>query len=70
MATESKVYVKQEPYVDEVGIHKPVNPYVPEGSASVYEAIISKEMFIEAYNKYIGKPKGGRMYKGGWKSRA
>lgn len=46
-------YVKQEPYVGEDGIYVPVNAYVPEGRASIYTMLMSKEMFIEAYNKYI-----------------
>lgn len=46
-------YVKQEPYVDEKGIYVPVNEYVQEGQASYYRCIMSKELFVEAYNKYI-----------------
>lgn len=57
-------YIRQEPYVDEEGIHVPVNAYVQEGCASVYRCVMTKEMFVEAYNKYINKPK--RRYKGGW----
>lgn len=46
-------YIKQEPYVDNYGIHVPVNEYTPEGSASIYRCIMTKEMFVEAYNKWI-----------------
>lgn len=46
-------YIKQEPYVDNYGIHVPVNEYVPEGSAPIYRCIMTKEMFVEAYNKWI-----------------
>ena len=46
-------YIKQKPYVDNYGIYMPVNEYVPEGSASIYRCIMTKEMFIEAYNKWI-----------------
>ena len=50
---ENTKYVKQEPYVGEDGIYEPVNVYVPEGQASTYRMLMSKELFIEAYNKYI-----------------
>lgn len=46
-------YIKQEPYVDDHGIYVPVNDYVVEGCSSVYKCIMTKEMFVEAYNKYI-----------------
>lgn len=46
-------YVEQKPYVGEAGIYVPVEPYVREGCASAYRCIMTKEMFIEAYEKYI-----------------
>ena len=46
-------YVEQLPYVDEDGIYIPECRMVPKGTASCYRMIISKEMFIEAYNKWI-----------------
>lgn len=49
----SKIYIKQEPYVDEDGIYIPLEPYVPEGCASTYKCIMTKEIFVEAYNKWI-----------------
>lgn len=51
----SGYYVKQEPYVDDYGIHVPEKEYVPQGTESVYKCIMTKEMFIEAYNKWIKK---------------
>lgn len=45
--------VKQEPYVDDNGIWVPYKEYVPEGCRSVYRLVMSKEMFVEAYNKWI-----------------
>ena len=51
--TEERAYVKQEPYVGEDGIYMPINSYVPEGTESTYKLIITKKMFIEAYNKWI-----------------
>lgn len=46
-------YIKQEPYVDDNGIWIPYNEYALEGCASEYKLVISKEMFVEAYNKWI-----------------
>lgn len=46
-------YVEQLPYVDEDGIYIPECRMVLKGTASCYRMIISKEMFIEAYNKWI-----------------
>ena len=48
-----EVYMKQYPYVDDTGIYAPCEEYVQEGTASNYKLVISKEMFIEAYNKWI-----------------
>ena len=62
---DSPKYIRQEPYVDENGIYVPVHPYVQEGMGSAYRCVMTKEMFVEAYNRYINKPK--RKYKGGWK---
>lgn len=49
----SKKFVPQEPYIDNSGIWVPECPYVEEGTASHYKMIISKELFVEAYNKWI-----------------
>lgn len=46
-------YIKQEPYIDNDGIWVPCEPYVPEGCASDYRLVMSKEIFVEAYNKWI-----------------
>jgi hypothetical protein len=47
------VYVKQLPFVDDNGIYVPLTEYVPEGCASNYKCIITKELFMEAYNKWV-----------------
>lgn len=47
------IYVKQKPYVGDDAIYVPCEEYVPEGCASIYKAIITKELFVEAYNKWI-----------------
>jgi hypothetical protein len=46
-------YIKQEPYVGENGIYVPCIDYVSEGTSSIYRCILTKEMFVEAYNKWI-----------------
>ena len=46
-------YIKQEPYIDNDGVWEPCEPYVPEGCASKYRLVMSKDMFVEAYNKWI-----------------
>ena len=47
------IIIKQEPYVGDDGIYMPYNEYVPEGCETKYKCILTKEMFIEAYNKWI-----------------
>lgn len=49
----SGYYVRQDPYIDDYGIYVPEKEYVPEGTESFYKCIMTKEMFIEAYNKWI-----------------
>lgn len=46
-------YIRQEPYVNNYGVYIPVAEYVPEGTVSTYQCVMTKEMFIEAYNKWI-----------------
>lgn len=46
-------YIKVSPYVGDDGIYAPINLYVLEGTNAMYRMVISKEMFIEAYNKWI-----------------
>ena len=55
-------YIRQEPYVNNHGIYIPDNEYVPEGCASLYKCIITKEMFVEAYNKWIKCELGSHHY--------
>lgn len=47
------VYIKQEPYVGDDGIYIPCDEYVLEGYATSYRCVLTKEMFVEAYNKWI-----------------
>lgn len=50
---EGETWYPNHPYVDDKGIWNPLSPYSRYGTCSEYKMIISKEMFIEAYNKYI-----------------
>lgn len=45
--------VKHEPYVDDEGVWYPCEEYTPEWMDTNYKLVISKEMFVEAYNKWI-----------------
>lgn len=47
------VYIKQEPYVGEDGIYMPRERYVPKGTQGAYKCILTKEMFVEAYDKWV-----------------
>lgn len=49
---QDRKYIKQHPYVGEDGIYMPCQEYVPEGY-ELYNLLISKELFVEAYNKWI-----------------
>lgn len=46
-------YIRQEPYVGDNGIYVPVNEYVPEGTESMYKCVMTRKMFVEAYEKWI-----------------
>lgn len=50
---EDKKYIKLEPYVDEEAIHIPAVPYAVEGNVAPYKVLITKDLFVEAYNKWI-----------------
>ena len=61
------VYILQEPYVSNDGIYVPLSPYVKKGTCSHYKCVMTKELVIQAYNKFINGNKVQRRYKGGWK---
>ena len=50
---EAEKYVKLEPYVDENGIWFPCEGYGVEGAPHAYKCLITKELFVEAYEKWI-----------------
>lgn len=47
------VYVKHYPCIMEDGIYTPCQEHVLDGVTPTYRLVISKEMFVEAYNKWI-----------------
>ena len=50
---KSSCYHKNLPYIDEHAIYVPVHEFSPEGTNSAYKVLITKEMFVKAYNKWI-----------------
>ena len=52
----NKKYILQEPYVGDDGIYVPCETYVPKGCECAYQCVLTKEMFVEAYNKWIKNP--------------
>ena len=53
ISLKRSAYIKQEPYVDDDGIWIPYEEYVFDGCAGDYRLVMSKDMFVEAYNKWI-----------------
>jgi hypothetical protein len=53
MKTNNQIYVLQKPYVGDDGIYIPCEPYAPVDCATTYECILSRDLFVEAYNKWI-----------------
>ena len=52
---DMETYWKQNPYVGDDGIYVPIEEQVRIGMTSAYRNLIPKEVFVEAYNKYIKK---------------
>lgn len=50
---DSNEYVKLEPVVGDEGIWVPEPKYQIKDKPHSYKCIMTREMFIEAYNKYI-----------------
>lgn len=46
-------YIKHEPYVGEEAIYIPAVPWAAKGEMVPYKALITKDLFVEAYNKWI-----------------
>lgn len=46
-------YIKLEPYVNGEGIWFPCEEYGVEGMSHAYKCLITKELFVEAYEKWI-----------------
>ena len=51
--TKNTKYIQQLPYVGDDGIYVPLEAYVSEGCECSYECVMTKEIFVEAYNKWI-----------------
>lgn len=50
---ETKDYIETKPMIDDIGIWMPVESFVPVDCLSAYKCVMTKEIFIEAYNKWI-----------------
>jgi len=48
-----KQLIQHQPYVADDGIYVPVYRYQYESEAPLYKLLISKEIFVEAYNRWI-----------------
>lgn len=53
ISKERAEYVRCYPYVGDDGIYAPCQEYVLDYCNPTYKLVISKEMFVEAYNKWI-----------------
>lgn len=51
--TEKPRLIKLSPKIDEDGIYVPISEYVYSNEPQDYRCIMTKEMFVEAYKKYI-----------------
>lgn len=50
---DNNIYYSTHTYVDDNGIWEPLSSYVKADESCDYKLLISKEVFIEAYNKFI-----------------
>ena len=50
---KESVWVPSHPYVGADGIYVPVYPYVREDEPPLYKLLLSRDMFVEAYNMWI-----------------
>ena len=53
ISKERAEYVRCYPYVGDDGIYMPCQEYVLDYCDPTYRLVLSKEMFVEAYNKWI-----------------
>lgn len=51
------VWLKTQPKIDDEGIWMPANDFVPEGCETGYKLVMSKDMFVEAYNRWVKEKK-------------
>lgn len=50
---EIKEYIRNKPYVGDDGIYVPVNEYTEKGTTPLYKLLITKELFVEAYSRWV-----------------
>lgn len=52
-------FTTHEPYINDDGIYIPMYPETPKGTDTPYQLVMTREMFVEAYDRYInsGRPK-------------
>ena len=48
-----EIWNKTKPKIDDDGIWMPISDFVPEGCETNYKLVMPKDIFIEAYNKWI-----------------
>ena len=46
-------WVVNKPYIDDTGLWVPQNQYRLKGTSCCYKQLITKELFIEMFNKWI-----------------
>ena len=51
--TKPRELIKLEPRVSEDGIYVPIEEYVYDDQPRHYRCVMTKEIFVEAYKKYI-----------------
>ena len=53
ISTKPRKLIKLEPRVSEDGIYVPIEEYVYDDQPKDYRRVMTKELFVEAYKKYI-----------------
>lgn len=51
--SDKEMYKQNYPYVGDDGFYYPLEPYSKNGCEPYYRCLMTKDMFIEAYNKWI-----------------
>lgn len=56
---KTAVWRKTHPIIDDEGIWIPLNDFVCEGTDTRYKLVITKDIFVEAYNRWIKENNNG-----------